>query len=230
MCFSPQGDLAAGAVVMAIGADACLHLHGRREYRVLAAVPLVLGAHQIDEALVWWWQQGHVPSDVGTVAMWIYLVFALVVLPVSVPALVLSLERTNRGRARVAPFVVLGAVVSSILGAAIVDHGPTVKLGAYHLAYSIGLHDGVAVVALYVLATCGAMLASSSRDIVWFGVANAVAVVVLARLCADGFTSLWCAYAALVSGAIALRLRLSSRRRPERRRSFALTTRPERVT
>lgn len=211
---------------MAIGVDACLHLHGRREYRILAAVPLVLGAHQIDEALVWWWQQGHVPSDVGTVAMWIYLVFALIVLPVSVPALVLSLERTNRGRARVAPFVVLGAVVSSILGTVLASNGPTVKIGAYHLAYSIGLHDGIALVALYVLATCGAMLASSSRDIVWFGVANAVAVVVLARLCADGFTSLWCAYAALVSGAIALRLRLSSRNRPTRAPPAVALSRP----
>jgi hypothetical protein len=46
---------------------------------------------------------------------------------------------------------------------------------------------------------------------VWFGVANLTAVIVLALLCASGFTSLWCFYAALVSAAIALHLRYSKR-------------------
>jgi hypothetical protein len=214
MCFSPQGDLAGGVVVMAIGVDACLHLHGRREYRALAVVPLLLGAHQVDEAFVWWGLQGIVPRSVGTVAMWIYLVFALVVLPLAAPILVLSLERTFRRRLRIVPFVVVGAAVSGILAAVLVSHGPTASIGTYHIAYSIGLTDGVAVVGLYVVATCGAMLASSSRSVVWFGAANAIAVIVLARLCADGFTSLWCFYAALVSAAIALRLRLTAGGRP----------------
>jgi hypothetical protein len=214
MCFSPQGDLVGGAVVMAIGVDACLHLHGRREYRALAVVPLLLGAHQVDEAFVWWGLQGVVPRSLGTVAMWIYLVFALVLLPLAVPVLVLFLERSLRTRLRIAPFVVVGAAVAAVLGATLAAHRPHASIGTYHIAYSIGLRDGIAVVGLYVVATCGAMVASSSKDARWFGLANAVAVVVLARLCADGFTSLWCFYAALVSGAIALRLRLSARGRP----------------
>jgi hypothetical protein len=41
---------------------------------------------------------------------------------------------------------------------------------------------------------------------------NLVAVIVLARLCANGFTSLWCFYAALASGAIALHLRFAKTR------------------
>jgi hypothetical protein len=48
-----------------------------------------------------------------------------------------------------------------------------------------------------------------------FGAVNLVAVLVLARLCANGFTSLWCFYAALASGAIALHLRLASTRKVE---------------
>jgi hypothetical protein len=87
---------------------------------------------------------------------------------------------------------------------------PSVRLGAYHLAYSIGLQHGIVIIGLYIAVTCGALLVSGSRDIAWFGVLNLIAVVVLARLSADGFTSLWCAYAALVSGAIALKLRASS--------------------
>ena len=83
MCFSPTGDLIGGAVVVAIGVDACLHVRGRSEYLAVAALPIVLGLHQIDETFVWWWLQGHVASGVGHVAMWVYLIFAMVVLPIA---------------------------------------------------------------------------------------------------------------------------------------------------
>jgi len=210
MCFSPQGDLVGGVVVMAIGVDACRHLRGRSEYLVAATLPLLLGAHQVDESFVWFGLQAVVPRGVGTVAMWIYLLIALVVLPVLVPLLVLRLETTARRRWQVVPFAVVGVAVAAVLLEAMLVGHPSVRLGAYHLAYSIGLQHGIVIIGLYIGATCGALLVSGSRDIAWFGVLNLIAVVVLARLSADGFTSLWCAYAALVSGAIALKLRASS--------------------
>ena len=78
MCFSPEGDLVGGLVVSAIGVDACLHLRGRPEYRMIATFPILLGLHQIVETFVWWQLQGHVARDVGVVAMWIYLLVAFV--------------------------------------------------------------------------------------------------------------------------------------------------------
>jgi hypothetical protein len=194
---------------MAIGVDARRHLRGRSEYLVVATLPLILGAHQVDESFVWWGLQGVVPRGVGTVAMWIYLLFALVVLPVLAPLLVLGLEPTARRRWRLVPFAVVGVVVSAILLEAMLVGHPSARLGAYHLAYSIGLQHGLVIIGLYIVATCGSLLASGYRDVAWFGVLNLIAVIVLARLCADGFTSLWCAYAALLSAAIALKLRAS---------------------
>ena len=44
ICFSPEGDLAGGLVVTAIGVDACRHLRGRNNLLLLAALPVVLGA------------------------------------------------------------------------------------------------------------------------------------------------------------------------------------------
>ena len=92
MCFSPEGDLIGGLVVTAIGVDACYHLRGRPEYRLIAPFPILLGLHQIDETFVWWQLQGHVPHALGVVAMWIYLLFAFVALPTLVPTMVLLLE------------------------------------------------------------------------------------------------------------------------------------------
>ena len=220
MCFSPQGDLIGGAVVTAIGIDAFRQTAGRSGHLLLAGLPLVLGAHEVDESLVWWSLQGHISAGIGRTAMWIYLVIALLVVPVLVPVAILRLEPARRHRRAIAPFVLLGLGVACVLLKAMV-HGPaTVTMGSYHLAYSIGLRNGMVIVGLYVVATCGALLLSSYRHIVMFGLANLVAVAILARLTADGFASLWCFYAAAASGAIWLHLRFA---RGHRAHPYALT-------
>lgn len=220
MCFSPEGDLAGGLVVTAIGIDACRHLRGRNNLLLLAATPLVLGLHQIDESLVWWGLQGHVPHLAGRIAMWIYLVIALVVVPVLVPTAIWILEPTARRRWSIVPFVVLGVGVGAVLLEAMLRGPVTVTLGSYHLAYSIGLRHGLLIIGLYVVATCGSLLASGYKDIVIFGFANLVVVIILARLTADGFASLWCFYAALASGGISLHMRFA---KAHRAHPYALT-------
>jgi len=218
MCFSPEGDLAGGLVVTAIGIDTMQHLKDRKEYLLLAALPLVLGAHSLIESLVWWQLRGDVPHELGRVATWVYLLIAMVVVPVLVPLAVMMLEPNRARRLRIAPFVLLGAVVAVVLLITMLRGPVTVRLGHYHLAYSIGLHSGFLVVGLYLLATCGSLLLSGYRDIVIFGLANTVAVIILARLTADGFTSLWCFYACLSCGAICLHMRYG---KPHRSHPYA---------
>jgi hypothetical protein len=210
VCFSPEGDLAGGLIVTAIGVDTCRHLRGRREYLLLAVLPLVLGVHLLIET--------QVPHDIGRVATWLYLLIAMVVVPALVPFAVMMLEPTRARRLTIAPFALLGAVVAVILLVTML-HGPvTVRLGSYHLAYSIGLKHGILVVGLYLLATCGSLLLSGYRDVVIFGIANTIAVIFLARLTADGFASLWCFYAALSCGAICLHMRYG---KPHRAHPYA---------
>lgn len=220
MCFSPEGDLVGGVVVTAIGIDAFRKTSGRSGHLLLAGLPLLLGAHEIDEALVWWSLQGHVSTSVGRAAMWIYLVIALLVVPVVVPVAILRLEPTRRRRWTIVPFVVLGLGVAGVLLEAMVRGPVTVTVGSYHLAYSIGLRHGIVIVGLYVVATCGALLFSAYRHIAVFGAANLVAVAILARLTADGFASLWCFYAAVASAAIWLHMRFA---RDHRSHPYALT-------
>jgi len=82
VCFSPQADLGGGLLIGVIGVDAVRHIRQRREFIALAWIPLLLGAHQFIEALVWLWLQGHVPRGIGHVALWAYLLIAFAVLPV----------------------------------------------------------------------------------------------------------------------------------------------------
>lgn len=207
MCFAPQADLAAGVVITAIGVDCLRHSGGRKDHRLLATLPVLLGAHQIIEAFVWWGVQGHVSNGLGRGALWAYLLIAFVVLPVLVPVSILVLESTRRRRRPMLPFAMLGAGVAAVLLTAMIRSPIEVTARPYHLAYSIGLDHGGFIVVCYVVAVCGALIFSGYRHIQLFGIANLAAVAALAMLTIDGLASVWCAYAALTAGVIALHLR-----------------------
>ncbi|HUV17765.1 MAG TPA: DUF6629 family protein [Ilumatobacteraceae bacterium] len=74
--------------------------------------------------------------------------------------------------------------------------------------YGTGIDAAVPIVGAYVMATCGSLLLSTNRILVRFGLVNLVAVVI-AIFIVEGFASLWCAWAALASGAVALHPRRS---------------------
>ena len=209
MCFSPEADIAGGLLICAIGVDAVRHIGQRREFIALAWIPVLLGAHQFIEALVWLWLQGHVPRGIGHVALWAYLLIAFVVLPVFIPLAVIALEPTRRRKQLMAPFALIGAVIAVILFTAMVRGPVTVKLAPYHLSYSIRLSDGLLIVALYVVAVCGPLLVSGYRNVALFGVVNLVAVIIIARLTISGFASVWCGWAAITSAAITLHCRVA---------------------
>jgi hypothetical protein len=209
VCFSPQADVGGGLVICAIGIDAVRHIRRRREFLALAWIPVLLGTHQFIEALVWLWLQGRVPRGIGHVALWAYLLIAFVVLPVFVPLAVIALEPTRRRKLMMVPFASTGTVIAVILFAAMVRGPVGVKLAPYHLSYDLRVTDGLLIVALYVFAVCGPLLMSRYRSVVVFGIANLVAVIVIARLTISGFASVWCGWAAVSSAAIALHCRFA---------------------
>jgi hypothetical protein len=80
-----------------------------------------------------------------------------------------------------------------------------------HIAYTADISYADILVGLYIVATCGACLVASNRWLVLLGLANLSAVIALGWITFTGFTSLWCAWAALTSIAIAIYLRRSGR-------------------
>ena len=207
-------------MICAIGVDAVRHVRQRREFLALAWIPVLLGAHQFIEALVWLWLQGHVPRGIGHAALWAYLLIAFVLLPVLIPAAVIVLEPTRRRKWMMAPFASIGAVIAGVLLAAMVRGPVGVKLAPYHLSYSIRLSDGLLIVALYVVAVCGSLLVSGYRTVAVFGIVNLAAVIIIARLTVSGFASVWCGWAAVSSAAVALHCRYA-KPRPRRARPQA---------
>ena len=179
----------------------------------LATLPLLLGAHQVIEAFVWLGLQGHVPHEVERIALWAYLLIAFVVLPIFVPLAVVINEPSRRRQRIMAPLVALGSRRCEHPVCSHAARSGRVRLRPYHLAYSIDLNHGALIVVLYVVAICGTLLLSTRRRVVMFGIVNLVAVGIIAWLTVDGFASVWCGWAAISSGAIALHMRVGKTHR-----------------
>lgn len=205
MCFSPEADLAAGVLVSAVGLDAIRRARSPRELP-LAALPLLLGVHQLVESFVWWGLAGTVPAVLGDTATWLYLAVAFL-LPLWVPLAVRGVEQSHRRRTIITLLAGVGLVVSLVMLGAIVWGPVDAAVEGHHIAYSVDISGGGDIGTLYVAATCGALLLSSDRWIRYFGVSNVGAVVVLVWLTVGGLTSLWCVWAAVTSVAIDLYLR-----------------------
>lgn len=209
MCFSAQADVVVGCAVGVVGIDTLRHVTDRRQLP-LASLPLVFAAHQLVEAFVWWGFDGTVGVGLAGAATRAYLLIAFV-LPVVVPLSLVPLEADAVRRRIMLGLAGLGAVVSIVLVVAVLRSPPTAEQDHLHIVYSAGVERGGVLTVLYVVATCGAFLASSRRPIAVVGAFNLAAAAVLAWLTVDGVISLWCAWAAVASVLIAVYLRSEER-------------------
>lgn len=210
MCFSAEADVVAGLVVTAIGVDALRQVRRPAE-RALGALPVLLGAHLLVEAAVWQGQTGDISASAGRDAMWLYLAIALVVLPVLVPLAVRAVEPDARRRRTIGYLAIVGAVLAGVYVVVMLRASVDVRIDGSHLAYDLNLDHGGLLAGVYAVVACAPPMLSSERRIAAFGLANLAAVVVLTWVESTALTSLWCAWAAVTSIAIAAHLRRAHR-------------------
>lgn len=197
MCFSAEADFASAAIIGTIGVGTLTKVARPREIP-LAALPLALALHQLVEAFVWRDLDSGPNSSAG-VAVYLYLLFAWVVLPVLVPVAIMLVEPPGPRRRRLAVFVALGAIAAGYLSLALIDGSVSAHSVQHTIQYGGAGDLAVVATGFYVVATCGAPLLSGFRAIVWFGVANLFAVAAIVLVQSEGLTSVWCLWAAVVS-------------------------------
>ncbi|MFD9425735.1 MULTISPECIES: DUF6629 family protein [unclassified Streptomyces] len=191
MCWSATADLAAGTVIVAIGVAAVARTRRARDLP-LAALPLLLGAHQIIESVVWRSDGGTGPATVA------WAVIALPLLALWVPLGVFC-AAPPRARARLLVPLAAGAVTAVFLGYALSARPVTAEVRGHTLGYVLNLPHPQLLVAGYLLATVGSLLLSGDRRLWFLGVLVAVGAAVCAALWRLEFISTWCAFAAVCS-------------------------------
>ena len=198
VCFSATANFVGSGVLGAIGVVTLTRVKHRREL-LFASLPTLFAIHQFIEGFVWLGLDGilspAVTHDMGAA----FMLYAQGLLPFLLPMSVILFEPDRKSRRRMLPFLVIGALTTLYILWALTAYSLEISIRSNSIVYINQATNNTWVAVLYVIATCGSLLFSKVKDMVIFGVANMVILLVVMAVKRYAFTSLWCAYAAAAS-------------------------------
>ncbi|GAA3976980.1 hypothetical protein GCM10022384_28680 [Streptomyces marokkonensis] len=191
MCWSAEADLVAGVAVAAVGV-ACVARTRRVRDLPTAALPLLLGVHQMVEAAVW-------ASDGGTgPATLAWTVMALPLLALWVPASVLCAAPRSARRRLVVPLAA-GVATATVFSYALATRPVRAEIRGHTIGYAVDLPHAELLVVGYLVATVGPLLLSGDRGLRVLGYLAGMGAPICWALWRMEFVSTWCAFAAVCS-------------------------------
>ena len=215
MCFSAGTSFVGCGVLGVVGAVTLTKVKHRREL-LFASLPTLFAVHQFIEGFVWLGLHGSfspvVTHDMGAA----FMLYAQGLLPFLIPLSVLLFESDVRSRRRMLPFVVIGGLTTLYMLWALTAYSLQVFIENDSIVYLNPATNHTSVAVLYVIATCGSLFFSKVTDMIIFGAANLVILLVVMAVKRYAFTSVWCAYAAVASVIILAYFWKSSLHRPFR--------------
>ncbi|MZE50790.1 hypothetical protein GTY86_05535 [Streptomyces sp. SID5770] len=191
MCWSAAADLWAGLGIGAVGVASLASVR-RPGDAPLAALPLLLGAHQVVEAAVWHADGGAGPATLA------WAVIALPLLPLWIPVGVLTAALPADLPRLLVPLAI-GLATACLLAYRLATRPVTAEIRGRTLGYVVDLPYAPLLLAAYLLATVGTLLLARDRLLRLLGLLTGAGAAVCALLWTTEFVSTWCALAAVAS-------------------------------
>jgi hypothetical protein len=215
MCFSAVANFTGSGVLATVGVVTLTRVKHRREL-LFASLPTLFAIHQFMEGFVWLGLDGTMSSTVTHDMGVAFVLYAQGLLPFILPLSVLLFEADRQSRRRMVPFLIVGTLTTLYILWALIAYPLQISVFGNSIVYINAGTNNTYVAILYVIATCGSLLFSKVKDMVIFGIANLVILLVVMAVKRYAFTSLWCAYAAVASLIILAYFWKSSKIRPFR--------------
>lgn len=202
MCFSAEASFAASGVLAA--SSVAIHRVPKEKSSVpLALFPAIFATHQFIEGVVWLNHDGVLPDTYRAVAVSAYALIAYVLWPVFVPFAALMTERQRKRRIIMLLCQAIGLGVGLSLLISFLRHPIGVSVDCCSLSYHVHAQEWLTVP--YLIAVTIPFLVSSQRGLALFGVALAASCAAAAIVAsALTFPSVWCFFAAILSGGLYL--------------------------
>ncbi|MEV6654981.1 DUF6629 family protein, partial [Streptomyces sp. NPDC051219] len=197
MCWSATADLVAGTGISAIGVACLAHVRRARDLP-LASLPLLLGAHQIIESVVWRSGGGTGPATVA---------WAIIALPVPALWVPRAARRTGARPPTAGGDRAAGLATATAFTYCLATRPVTAETRGHTLGYVLDLPASELLVAGYLPATVGSLLLGGDPLLRLLGVLVAAGAVICALLWRLEFVSIWCAFTAVASVVILGRVR-----------------------
>ncbi len=206
MCFSATGSFSVAAVLAGVGVVSAVQKKADA-HRVLATTPLLFAAQLVAVGLVW--RTIHDPaSTLNLVAIAVFLGFALVVYPVWSPLALFLPERDPRRRKILRGLLAFGACVSIYAAILLIQQRPVARIANHSITYDYDKVGGSLVLALYlpgyVIPTVVPFFVSTMKHAKVMGAVLVFGLVATFVIKRQALTSVWCFFAAVLSGVIVL--------------------------
>lgn len=203
MCFSPEASFAGGIVISSIGLVTLRKVH-KPSQLVFACIPLFFGIQQIAEGFLWL----TIPSPehilMRRISTYVFLILADVIWPLMIPTAILLMEENSKKRRILRILLAAGFSIALYYGYCLLFYHVDPHINGYHIKYYNDFPRLLANVAfvVYLVATITPLFVSSIKRTHFLGILMFLSCLVTALFFTQYLTSVWCFFAALISGVI----------------------------
>jgi len=203
MCFSPEASFAGGIVISAIGIFTILKVHKPSQI-VFASIPLFFGIQQIAEGFIWLTLPYPEYIMFRKISTYWFLMMAEVLWPVMIPVSVLFMEENPKKKRALWVFLFIGLSLSLYYGFCLLFYHVTPKVSGFHIKYYTDFPPLLANVAVlvYLVSTITPLFISSIKRTHILGILMLLSCLITIIFFTQYLTSVWCFFAALISGVI----------------------------
>jgi len=203
MCFSAEASFTGSIIISAIGVAVITKVH-KPSQLLFACIPILFGIQQFTEGMLWISIPNPEYIGIRKISTLVFLFMADVLWPVLIPVSILLMEENKRKKTIIWYLIFAGLTVSLYYSYCLVFLNVTPQIMGYHIRYSSDFSELIAIPAffLYLVATIPSLYISSIKRMHVFGTLMLLSCAVTAIFFTQFLTSVWCFFAALISGVI----------------------------
>lgn len=203
MCFSAEASFAGGVVISAIGVFTVKEIHKPSQI-AFACIPLFFGVQQFTEGFLWLALPNHDSVKLQKICTYIFLIMADVLWPIMIPLSVLLMEENKRIKKALWVLLSAGFILGLYYVFCLLFYDITPQIKGYHIDYYTDFPSSLAVVAfaVYLVVTITPLFISSVKRTHLLGVLMSLSCAVTLIFFTQFLASVWCFFAALISGVI----------------------------
>ena len=171
---------------------------------MFAAIPLLFSLQQFSEGFVWLSYTHDSYSLYGRIATYSFLFFAQVVWPVVIPLSIMGLETDPKRKKTLLVMTGMGALLAVYLTYCLIMYPVSANVDCYHIHYSLDfplVFSWVSAVFYFIPIVLPAFI-SSFRRVPLLGLLTLISYFITEAFYVNYFISVWCFFAAMISGLI----------------------------
>lgn len=203
MCFSSEASFAGGVIISAIGIATVTKVHKPSQI-VFASIPLFFGLQQIVEGSLWLTIPLPEYANLQKIGTYLFLIMADFLWPSIIPLSVLLMEKKKNKRMILKILLGMGIALSLYYAYCLFTFNVTPQIMGYHILYNTTFPKSLSMPAfiIYLVVTITPLFISSIQRTHLLGILMFFSCLVTAIFFTQYLTSVWCFFAAFISGVI----------------------------